>query len=96
MTLQDADECSVSTRWAMRKVKIRTPPEATRTARRSRTSKPSLKRRDARDRLNIVIKYRGGSEAWWIIEARGERWTFPGHRCLHDVLWTINEGNGHT
>lgn len=91
---QQSDECSVSTTWAFRKVKIRTAPQANGTARRRRSSKLSLRRRDARERLSIVIMYRGGSEAWWVIEARGERWTFPGHRSLHDALWSINEGNG--
>jgi hypothetical protein len=78
----------------MRKVKIRTAPQANDTARRRRSKGGGLRRRDARERLSITIMYRGGSEAWWVIEARGERWTFPGHRSIHDALWTINEGNG--
>lgn len=94
MTLQQADECSVSTTWSYRKVKIRSAPQAKQDGRRKASSKHSLRRRDARERLSVTIAYRGGAEAWWIIEARGERWTFPGHRCLHDVLWSINEGNG--
>lgn len=91
---QDTDACSVSTTWAYRKIKLRSAPQANSTGRRRRSSRSSLRRRDARERLSIVITYRGGAEAWWLIEARGERWTFPGHRCLHDVLWSINEGNG--
>lgn len=96
MTTTDTDDCSVSTTWAMRKVKIRSAPQANSTARRSRSKGSVLRRRDARERLTITIAYRGGAEAWWVLEARGVRWTFPGHRSIHDALWSINEGNGRT
>lgn len=50
----------------------------------------SLRRRDPREALTIRVKYRGGAEAWWLIEARGTRQAFPGHLCLHDVLSALN------
>lgn len=50
----------------------------------------SLRKRDARERLTIMVRYRGGSEAWWYIEARGTSQAFPGHMCLHDVLSRVN------
>lgn len=42
------------------------------------------------DPLTIQIRYRGGSEAWWFIEARGSSGAFPGHMCLHDVMREVN------
>lgn len=53
----------------------------------------ALSRRDPKDRLTITIKYRGGSEAWYHIEARGRGGAFPGVMALHDVMREINEGN---
>lgn len=50
----------------------------------------NLRRRDPKERLTITVAYRAGSEAWWLIEARGVRQAFPGHLCLHDVLMRIN------
>ena len=52
-----------------------------------------LRRRDPRDALTIRITYRGGSEAWYLIEARGSRGAFSGVTALHDVMQQINEGS---
>lgn len=52
----------------------------------------SLGRRNARDSLTIQVRYRGGSEAWWLVEARGTRQAFPGHMCIHDVMTQVNGG----
>lgn len=54
----------------------------------SRWSK--LGRRDPKTPLNVVIRYRGGAEAWWLVEARGRRGAFPGHMSIHDVMREIN------
>jgi len=51
-----------------------------------------LTRRNARDRLTLTIRYRGGKEAWWNVEARGSSGAFPGYRSIHDVMREINEG----
>lgn len=50
----------------------------------------SLRKRDPREPLSIRIRYRGGSEAWWYVEARGTAQAFPGHMCLHDVMSRVN------
>jgi hypothetical protein len=50
-----------------------------------------------RDPLTMKVRYRGGAEAWWLIEARGRSVAFPGHMCIHDVMrevcqqWTGDE-----
>jgi hypothetical protein len=46
-------------------------------------------RRDHYEELPIVVKFRGGPEASWLITARGVSWRFPGHLCLHDVLAAV-------
>jgi hypothetical protein len=61
------------------------------------SAKPSrfggLSRRSRESRLTITVAYKGGSEAWWVIEARGRVAAFPGHRALHDVMAEINRDN---
>ena len=51
-----------------------------------------LTRRDARTPLTVTIRYRGGKEAWFYVEARGHSGAFPGYRSLYDVMAEINEG----
>lgn len=53
-----------------------------------------LDRRRPESRLTLTISYKGGAEAWWLVEARGRSATFPGHRALHDVMAEINRDWG--
>lgn len=81
---------STSTTWRAEVDKIGRPPAR---AKQNGPKAPlfrSLRRRDAREVLTIRVRYRGGSEAWWLIEGRGTRQAFPGHMCLHDVLSHVN------
>jgi len=43
------------------------------------------------EHLHLVIRYRGGSECWYLIEARGRHGVFPGVVALHDVMDEINQ-----
>ena len=45
-----------------------------------------LPKRRMEDGLTVKITYRGGAEAWWLVEARGRSGVFPGHLCIHDVM----------
>jgi hypothetical protein len=36
--------------------------------------------------MSLTVSYRGGSESWWLVEARGSHGVFPGHAALEDVL----------
>lgn len=38
------------------------------------------------------MTYRGGSEMWWQLEARGRVWRRDGAIALHDVLQDIFDG----
>jgi len=49
-----------------------------------------LARRNRADRLTLTLRYKGGGEAWWLVEARGRTAAFPGHMALHDVMAEIN------
>jgi hypothetical protein len=39
--------------------------------------------------LTIKVRYRGGSESWWLVEARGSQGVFPGHCQLEDVMRAV-------
>lgn len=49
-----------------------------------------LQRRDPKSRLTLTIAYKGGNEAWYVIEARGRVVPFTGVTALHDVMREIN------
>ena len=84
---------SGSTTWVPTIDKMRgsRPPGARRAAGAARWWQ--FARRDPRAPLTVTIRYRGGNEAWWYIEARGSSGAFPGYRSLHDVMAEINEGS---
>lgn len=87
---EDTNVRSGSTTWTWKQVKIREPrPEAQRGSAKPRRF-ALLPKRDRHSRLTLTIAYKGGSEAWWVIEARGRVAAFPGHRALHDVMSEIN------
>lgn len=86
---------SASTTWTPKVDKLRrTPrPEGQHgAAKQPRFS--GLDRRNPKLKLTVQITYRGGSEAWWLIEARGRSAVFPGHMCIHDVMTEINRSWG--
>lgn len=81
---------SASTTYEWRRVKVRGgAPEGP-----SRSGLPKrfqgLVRRDSKTALTLTVTYRGGAESWWLVQARGRKAAFPGHRCLDDVMAEIN------
>lgn len=85
-----SNESSASTTYVWRRSKLRTDP-APQAARRPKGGRWSgLSRRPPEDRLTITVKYRGGSESWWHVEARGRNGAFPGWMGLDDVMAEIN------
>lgn len=76
---------STTARWEYRKI-LKRPAAPSDTAPQG---PPSLKEWPRRSPLTLTIVYRGGSEAWWEIKARGQTFRVPGHTCLHDVLERI-------
>ena len=82
----DPNTSSPSTTWGWRRVKIGRPPEAEKPSGAQRRTTHGLLRRDPRKPLTVTVVYRGGSECWWELRARGVVLRRPGHNCLHDVL----------
>lgn len=83
--VKNPNTSTASTTWTAEVDKLRGRP-----AGRARAPKAprwsSLRPRPLTKKLTIQVTYRGGSEAWWLVEARGSRGAFPGHMCLHDVM----------
>lgn len=79
-----------STTWEWRRVKMRGPRPEGQAAPKASSRWYGLSRRDAHLRITVTLSYRAGSEAWWLVEARGRQGVFPGHRALHDVMSEIN------
>lgn len=80
---------SGSTRWGYKRVKIASPPEAT-------TRLPKAAHRwwkrpvwNGREKLTLTITYRGGTECWYEVHARGCMGRFPGYVSLHDMMREI-------
>lgn len=71
--------------WEMRRIEQRPKGPAKQPA----GGRPLLSRRDAREPLTLTIRYRGGSEAWWEIKARGQVFRFPGYLAIHDVMKVV-------
>nr|CRY96850.1 hypothetical protein [uncultured prokaryote] len=61
-------------------------PEASTNSRPKGDYSHRLAERDPREPLTITVTYRGGSECWWELRARGVTIRRPGSLSLHDVL----------
>lgn len=86
---------SVSTRIGWKPETITTAPQGREAWRSRRQTRPFLARRDWRRPLTITVAYRGSSEAWIEVKARGRTQRYDGHLTLLDVLidiWDADEG----
>lgn len=50
---------------------------------------PTLDSKRQREWMTIRVKYTGGPEAWYLVEARGSTGRFTGVAALHDVMRDI-------
>jgi len=71
---------------------MRRAPQASTNSRPKGDYSHRLLPRDPRDPLTVTVTYRGGSECWWEIRARGVVVRRPGHVSLHDVLAHLSGG----
>jgi hypothetical protein len=79
-----------STTWRWKHVILKAPAPPQRDSAPSGAPPRPLKPRNPRAPITVTVAYSGGSEAWWVITARGREWRIPGDRCLHDVMAKIN------
>ncbi len=86
--IEDAPEAS--TRFEWRPVKIRPAPQAQARRGAKRSSFRRLPRSDRTREITLRIVYRGGSESWWLVKARGEHGVFTGMCALEDVMRAVH------
>lgn len=81
-----SNECTTSTRWEWRRVKIAVPAEGQ--ARRPPEGRqPALGRFPRKgERVTLTASYGAGGAAWFRIQARGRSWWITGDAALLDVV----------
>jgi hypothetical protein len=89
--IDEANTSSISTNWRWIKAKIDPHPQGTGQRTAGAPSKPRRRRRDLRARTQIVVTYRGGPEASYLVCYENRCWRYPGHWCLHDVMQHLLE-----
>jgi hypothetical protein len=89
---EDTEQPFASTTWRFERVKITAPLQRPASASAAGRRWWLLSRRDPRKPITITIKYRGGSQAWYEVRARGSLGRFHGATALHDVMSEINAG----
>lgn len=82
-----------STNWEWRKVKMRAAPAGDSGVCNEVAPPRSRRKRDAHKALTIIVRYRGGPSASWLIQYRGLTRRFEGHLAVHDVLSYLSEGS---
>jgi hypothetical protein len=65
---------------------MKPPPAGHNTVRAQRGRWHRFSRWPRNRKLTLTLSHRGGSESWWLVEARGSHGVFPGHACLEDVM----------
>lgn len=90
------NSCSPSTTFVWKKVKIEPParPQVTARAQRARSAlRPEpLPKPLPRKTTGVLVKYRGGAEAFWEISHSGRTVRVPGWWQLHDAMRLVFEG----
>jgi hypothetical protein len=80
---------SASTTWAWRQVKIKPHASATHDSAKRLSRASFVNRIDLRKPVKVTVRFRGGPECWWELQARGRTYRRPGSLALHDVLREI-------
>lgn len=90
MAREEANTGSGSTTWSWETRRVRAVARQGQPGVRKAGRFRGLQRRDPKSRLTITVAYRGGTEAWYVVEARGRVVPFTGVTALHDMMTEIN------
>lgn len=83
---------SASTRWAWKRVKVPSPPEAPSKYSAGGPLRPCMSSSERRRPLTITVEYRGGQEAWYSVKGRGGVLRVSGYIAIHDVMQRVYAG----
>lgn len=86
-----ANDCSSSTTFEWRLVKIRRAPQAHQVSASKRHRWRRFQPRNPRVPIGMELWLRGGAEAWVAVRGRGETNFYPGHTAIYDVLRDITQ-----
>lgn len=89
-TKHDPEQSFPSPRWEWKQVKMRRPAGGQKETLPKGGRWHRFPPRNPREPLSIKVKYRGGSEAWYEIHARGSVGRYPGYVSLHEIMSDIN------
>ena len=84
---------SVSTRVAWQPVKIKRPPQGPGKTPPKASVRPFQASREWRRTITLQVAYRGTSEAWFEVHARGRTWRVDGHDAFLEVMLDIYNGS---
>jgi hypothetical protein len=79
-----------STTWGWRHVRLWERPTPPQQAQPPKALPRRLRGRDRKAPITITVQYTAGAQCWYRITARGEVFSVPGDRAIHDVMEYIN------
>lgn len=82
---------SISTRWAYKRVRVSTAPQAQHSPRRGPFRWVGLPKRSNTEKTYVTLSYRPGGGCWVLVEARGRSAAVEGSTALIDLLMEINQ-----
>lgn len=83
-----------STRFVTKRVRVSTAPQAK--GQRGAAARKAwvLAQRDLREPITVRMTYRGGPEAWVLVQYRGTQRVFPGWMQLCDLMQVMTASHG--
>ena len=78
-----------STKWEWKLCKVKAAPAQGSQHPKDSTRAFRVQKREIRAWMTVRIRYQGGADASYAVEARGRCWRFSGVSALHDVMTFI-------
>lgn len=86
-----SNNSSPSARFQWKKVMVSRGAAGNKTAGRKAVRWRRFGRRDPTLPITVRLTFKGGAEAWVLVDGRGEANVYPGYVALIDVLLDINQ-----